>query len=246
MKSKISIDNLVKPSVVFFDLDHTLYDYDVAHFAAILKTGQRLKQLLGVSNSDFEKKLDAAKQTIKSRLGDVAASHSRIIYFKEALRLLGFGSQSLVPLELEQTYWNSYLREMKLFPNALDLLETLRVRGIPMVLITDLTTQIQLRKISYLGLESYFDAVITSEESGSEKPAAAPFELAKEHLGISISHAWFIGDNYEKDIVGAKLNLNAVTFQRVSVKDKSRLVEEFTDATFSDFQQIIDLVVRFT
>jgi putative hydrolase of the HAD superfamily len=135
---------------------------------------------------------------------------------------------------------------MKLFPNALDLLETLRVRGIPMALITDLTTQIQLRKISYLGLESYFDAVITSEESGSEKPAAAPFELAKEHLGISISHAWFIGDNYEKDIVGAKLNLNAVTFQRVSVKDKSRLVEEFTDATFSDFQQIIDLVVRFS
>ena len=243
MKSKISIQNMVKPSVVFFDLDHTLYDYDIAHEAAISKTSQRLEQLLGVSTSDFEKNLEAAKQAIKRRLGDVAASHSRIIYFKETLRLLGFGAQSLVPLELEQTYWNNFLREMTLFPNALDLLETLRIKGIPMVLITDLTTQIQLRKIAYLGLESYFDAVITSEESGAEKPSAAPFELAKEHLGISIPDAWFIGDNYSKDIVGAKLNLNAFTFLRMPGKDKSRTVEQFTDFTFSDFQEIIDIVV---
>ena len=69
-------------------------------------------------------------------------------------------------------------KDGKLFDDVLEFLDDLRLLGIPMVIVTDLTAQIQFRKIVYFGLDRYFDFVVTSEEAGQDKPNAAPFELA--------------------------------------------------------------------
>ena len=60
-----------------------------------------------------------------------------------------------------------------LMPNFLkgfsELLEEIRLLEIPIAIVTDMTAQIQFRKILYFNLDYYFDHVVTSEEAGCEK-----------------------------------------------------------------------------
>ena len=67
-------------------------------------------------------------------------------------------SQVLLALDLEQTYWRTFLANAVLFENAKDLLDDLRL-GIPTAIVTDLTAQIQFRKVIYFGLDKYFDFI---------------------------------------------------------------------------------------
>jgi putative hydrolase of the HAD superfamily len=228
----------VAPSVVFFDLDNTLYGYGKAHEAALAKSASKAFALLGLKESNFLDALNVAKKNVKQRLGNTAASHSRLLYFKEAIELSGLGPQPLAALELEQCYWSTFLASMVMFDQAFDFLEDLRISRIPMILVTDLTTQIQLRKIAYLGLEKYFDVIVTSEEAGAEKPEAAPFELANERFGALDGVVWFIGDNPEKDTLGARKHLNAVTFQRVDSSNPAGIEELQPDFSFESFAEV--------
>ena len=52
-------------------------------------------------------------------------------------------------LDFEQTYWRSFLSSSKLFSNVKDFLDDLRSASIKMAVITDLTAQIQFRKLVY-------------------------------------------------------------------------------------------------
>jgi putative hydrolase of the HAD superfamily len=105
----------------------------------------------------------------------------------------------------------------RLFPGARVLIEQLRYEKIPTALVTDMTAQIQMRKIVYFELEHAFDAVVTSEEAGAEKPDPRIFELAVKKLGLAGKSAriWMIGENAKKDIVGAREALGAVTLQKL-------------------------------
>ena len=78
---------------------------------------------------------------------------------------------------------------MKLFPNVRELLTELNKYKIKTAIITDLTSQIQFRKIIFFGLEQYFDYVVTSEESGFDKPSKYPFELALKNRNLSLKNA---------------------------------------------------------
>lgn len=227
------------PSAVFFDLDDTLYPYQPSHEHALSSVANKAKTLAGISETDFLGALDVARVRVKNRLGNSAAAHSRLIYFKETLELCGLGAQPLISLELEKSYWSSFISKMQLFEDAAEFLDDLRAHGVPMILITDLTLQIQLRKIAFLGLEKYFDVVVTSEEAGSEKPAAAPFRLALEKTGALSKQTWYVGDSSERDVVGARSNIERVTvFQRVDSKNQAGHGPEQPDYSFEEFRHL--------
>ena len=42
-----------KPSIVLFDLDNTLYDYDSAHNDAIKAVSKKVKNLLNIDEKEF-------------------------------------------------------------------------------------------------------------------------------------------------------------------------------------------------
>ena len=76
---------------------------------------------------------------------------------------------------------------------------------IKIAICTDLTAQIQHRKIMQLGLVPYIDVLVTSEEAGSEKPNERIYELTFAKLQILISdikksECLFVGDSQEKDV----------------------------------------------
>jgi len=92
---------------------------------------------------------------------------------------------------------------MALYDSVIPLLEELKNFSLQLGLITDLVADIQYKKILYLGLENFFDVVVTSEEAGREKPDPIIFQLGLQKLSLTSTQAFMVGDSYSKDIVGA-------------------------------------------
>ena len=97
-------------------------------------------------------------------------------------------------LECEQVFWREYLNYAKLYISAHDFLSYLRLRKTRIVLVTDLTTSIQLRKLAWLGLDKMFDLIITSEEAGGDKTTGCPEDLLQTYLDPLPSKIWCLGD----------------------------------------------------
>lgn len=226
------------PDAILFDTDNTLYAYDPAHSAAHKAVERKVIQTLSISEKDFNQAYMQARQDTKSRLLGTAASHSRLLYMQRMLEIIGLGSQVLLALDLEQTYWRTFLSKAILFEGVKDLLDDIRLLGIPTAIVTDLTAQIQFRKIVYFELDKYFDHIVTSEEAGFDKPRKEPFELAFEKMKPKGKCIWMIGDNPINDIQGARESLGAVTFQKLHKGIKPGIGKSKSDATFTDFSEL--------
>ena len=97
------------PEAVLFDTDNTLYYYDPADDCGIKAVRKKVNRLFGISSLDFDVAFKTARTEIKAQLGSTASSHSRLLYFQRLLEVLGFKAQLLTALDLEQTYWRTFL-----------------------------------------------------------------------------------------------------------------------------------------
>ncbi len=87
---------------------------------------------------------------------------------------------------------------------ALRVLQGLKARGWRLGLITNRSQPLEPDFLQRLGLEPFFDTVLTAAEVGIWKPDPRIFHLALEHLDVPPQRAWFVGDNYFADIQGAR------------------------------------------
>lgn len=231
------------PDAVLFDTDNTLYFYDPAHEAAHSAVRKKVVKTFSIKEDEFDQAFKEARYQIKNQLKGLASSHSRLLYMQRMLEIMGLGSQVLLALDFEQTYWRTFLSNAILFDEVRETLDDLRLLGVPTAIVTDLTSQIQFRKIVYFGLEHYFDCIITSEESGFDKPHAASFELAIKKLRPEGDCIWMIGDNAVNDIRGAKETIGALTLQKVHHGIALGENENEPDAAFNEFKELRKLLV---
>jgi putative hydrolase of the HAD superfamily len=189
------VKDITLPTSVIIDFDNTLYEYSNCHKLAMDSALSFFEEELNLTNSIIRDSLDLSRQQVKSSVGSVASSHSRILYAQQSLLNFGFGGKPALALQFEQIYWSRFMEEMKPLDGAVDFLSSLRFKRIPIILLTDLTSQIQIRKLICLGWENLFDYVITSELVGSEKMSGLPFEFVLNLLNTADKeHVWFIGD----------------------------------------------------
>lgn len=228
-----------RPSCVLLDLDNTLYAYDPCHAVAMEAVQILASDQLNLAARDFSACFADARTEIKNRLGQTAASHSRLLYFQRTLELAGFATQALMSLQMEQAYWRAFLNRAVLFDEAGEFLDDLRIAGVPVVVVTDLTAQIQLRKMIHLGLDRLVDWMVSSEETGADKPSAANFELALAKLGGVEGVVWMVGEEPRSDIGGAREAVDAVGLQKrhagVKVYDDGPFAP---DAVFDNFGEL--------
>jgi HAD superfamily hydrolase (TIGR01549 family) len=226
------------PDAILFDTDNTLYPYAPAHAAAQAAVRAKVVSTLSIKPEDFDKAFDEARKQVKTRLQHTASSHSRLLYLQRMLELMGLGSQVLWALDFEQTYWRTFLSNAHLFEGVKELLDDVRRLGIPAAIVTDLTAQIQFRKVVYLGLDHYFDYIITSEEAGYDKPHKAPFQLALEKMRPKGDYIWMIGDNPVNDIRGAREQMNASTIQKIHEDTPLGTGANAPDAAFTEYSAL--------
>ena len=225
------------PRAIVFDTDNTLYAYAPPHAKATAAVEEKAVRLLGVDMASVREAFAQARDEVKQHLGRTASSHSRLLYFQRGIEILGRKTQLVITLDLEQTYWRTFLSHCELFPGVRDFLLALRSRGIGTAIITDLTSQIQFRKIIYFGLDDCFDYVVTSEEAGADKPDAAPFRLAVTKLGLDPKDIWMIGDEPASDVAGAR-QFGMTTLLRQDRMRGGAALEGSPDLVFDSFQEL--------
>ena len=231
------------PKAIIFDTDNTLYEYAPAHKLALKSVFSKAEILLDIKKDLFEEKFKEARSEVKNRVLNQASSHSRLLYIQRTIELLGFKTQLLVTLDLEQTYWRTFLQSCNLYPNVRELLNKLNTINVKTAIVTDLTSQIQFRKIIFFGLEQYFDFVVTSEEAGVDKPNKAPFELALKKLDLFAEDCWMIGDNLDADVLGGN-DCGLITLHKYEPRRLIKYKNIIPDASFDDFNSIINLIKK--
>ena len=232
------------PDAILFDTDNTLYPYDPAHSAAQQAVREKVVSTFSIRPEEFDAAFKQAREEIKRRLQHTASSHSRLLYLQRMLEIMGLGSQVLLALDFEQTYWRTFLSNAILFDDVKDLLDDIRLLGIPTAIVTDLTAQIQFRKVVYFGLDHYFDYIVTSEEAGYDKPHAAPFKIALDKMRPKGEVVWMIGDNPVNDIQGGRETINAVTLQKVHSGTPVGTSMGAPDAAFGEFAALRRLIAQ--
>jgi FMN phosphatase YigB (HAD superfamily) len=183
------------PTMVVFDLDDTLYEYEPCNTAGKEALFRFASDELGVMSPAFEQAYTQARGNVKKRLGPTASSHSRLLYCHEAMELIGLRSEPHVALVMEQEYWRNYMLAMELRPGVADLLQALRYNDVVTAVVTDLTAQIQFRKLYHLDVAKLIDHVVCSEETALEKASLQPFELLASRVSSTVLDCvWFVGD----------------------------------------------------
>ena len=232
------------PQLVIFDTDNTLYPYAPAHKSALDAVRNKACPLLGISREQFNEAYAEARSLVKKQLKGTASCHSRLLYFQRLLELIGLRTQILMALDFEQTYWRVFLANATIFDGAKDLLDDLRLHGTITAIVTDLTAQIQFRKIIYFGLDKYFDYVVTSEEAGFDKPDPSPFEMVLEKTGELDGPIWMIGDDPTCDIKGARDAIGAICLQKRHSGVKVGTNHESPDLIFDHFNDLRGLITQ--
>lgn len=230
---------------ILIDLDDTLCNSDYTFRTFGEKAAYKvLKKPLKLKNFEmFRELLEEAKKEIKIELAGTASSHNRILYFKRLAEKRNGGLEPEVLRRAYRDYWMETYKELKLFPRVEETLEELKSRGLKLAIVSDMNTEIQLEKLHHLKIAQYFDAIVTSEEVGIEKPHPSMFHTALYRLGLLAKNVIMIGDNPNKDIVGGEA-LEIETVQIIT-RDDRKVINEGNfkpDHTIHSFSQIIEIL----
>jgi putative hydrolase of the HAD superfamily len=196
----------MKVKGVLFDLDSTLAESRPAMDRALVVTAKRMVEVAGRPGD-----VDLAV----SRLREIDREmHARRVYDRrEWLRRLAGELWPDVRLserlleEMTEGYWRIVADGQRLFPDALEALESLRRMGFRLGMVTDTdgTPRVKRWRLERLGILGMFEAVVVGgEDTPGVKPDPEPFLLAASELGLKPSACLMVGDRVETDVVGAK------------------------------------------
>ncbi len=189
-----------KFKAILLDLDNTLYSYSKAHEPALSVSLEWLGPRTGCCTDKLFDCYANARAQLHVELGGVAASHHRLLYFQRMLEIIGDGQWALTP-EVHQVYWKTYLEHMQPVEGMRQFLDS--AKEVPICLVTDFVADLQYRKMDRLGISADISYLVTSEESGVDKPHPYIFHLALRKLNATPDQVCMVGDSYEKDIIGA-------------------------------------------
>ncbi len=189
---------------ILLDIDNTLYSYDRANNIAMKQLCQYCKNQFGWEEEQTTSLVKEAGEEQKRVLNaDGAAIHNRLIRFQIMLEK---EQKPLIPyaIEMYECYWNTLLEHMEAESGVDVFFKWAREHKIRIGIATDMTAYIQYKKLEKLGVLSEIDFIVTSEEAGAEKPHPQFFKRCLEKAGCSPKECVMIGDNWNKDIIGAK------------------------------------------
>lgn len=104
--------------------------------------------------------------------------------------------------------------KLVLFDDVTPALTDLKSRGLILGLISNIDRNIT-PLLDNLGLSSLLQVVVTSRDSGFNKPQPEIFHEALRQAGVQALESMYVGDQYQMDIVGAsKAGLKGVLLDR--------------------------------
>ncbi len=191
---------------LFFDLDHTLWDYD-QNVKTSLTELYETYSLKNYGKFSAEQLVDKFFRVNKQfwHLYDhkkIDKDFLREQRFRTVFKELDFSDMDLA-FQFGEDYVNLCPTKTAVMPGAIELL-TYLAEKYPMHIITNGFDEIQSVKIKCSGLEKFFANVITSQTAGARKPSPQIFEYAMQATGATAATSIMVGDNLVTDIGGAR------------------------------------------
>lgn len=191
---------------IFFDLDHTLWDFETNSREALhdLFVKDGLEQACKAPYSEFIKAYEAINHRYWQLYGEQKVTKEELRYkrFHDAFVHFGYDNETLA-----RQWADDYLRlspyKTNLVHGSLDVLDHLKEKY-TLHLITNGFIEVQNIKLDHSRLRPYFQNIIISEEHGFNKPDVRIFRLAEALSAAKPEECLMIGDNYETDITGAQ------------------------------------------
>lgn len=224
---------------IIFDLDNTIYDYDVCHNAALNATFSFITENADCQTDHVRLKsmYNEISQLNKHELQNTASSHNKSIYFKQLIEQLNMNMEYFEPIN--ETYWNVFYENIKCNRGILEFIEWNHRKGIKIGILTDYETEYQIRKLQKLNLLSYISAIVTSEEVGVEKPSCKMFQTIIQKMNINKTDVIMIGDNYKKDICGAA-NMGILGLWYNVASDSDNVQRDSSHFIFNNYVKLLD------
>ena len=213
---------------VFFDLYHTLVRYEPPQEELEAKA---LKDFgIDVSPEVLRRPLVAANEFIyqeiaRRPLSQRSQEEKMALYAQyQGIVLKEAGIEAGEKLVLGMLgKMQQFKMKLVLFDDVAPALNDLKGRGLILGLISNVERDITAT-LNELGLPSWLDVVVTSQESGFVKPQPEIFQEALRRAGVQPSEAMYVGDQYQVDVIGA----NGAGMKGVLL-DRGGYFEEITD-----------------
>ncbi len=189
---------------LFFDLDHTLWDYETCSQETLTELWQLYElKSKGVKIKSFLLKFQEINDQLwdqyhKGKIGKDAIRNDRFPAIFQALEL----TDEKIALAMQANYLQICPTKPHLIEGAMEVLDSLSGKY-SLHIITNGFDEIQGTKLASGGIQHYFDEIITSGKAGYQKPDKRIFEYALETTGATVVTSLMIGDNPFTDIEGA-------------------------------------------
>lgn len=188
---------------VFFDLDHTLWDFDRNSSLAFERVFQTHKVQLEVSKFIREYEPINLRYWKKFRDEEITKEELRRGRLIDALKIFELD----YPLSFIDLMATSYIDELPLdnhlFCGSIELLDYLFPKY-RLHIITNGFGEVQHTKLKNSDIYKYFETITTSEDVGVKKPNPIIFNTALSNASTKANRSIMIGDNLEADIYGAR------------------------------------------
>lgn len=199
-------DGMQKYKHLFFDLDHTLWDFDANARTTLEQLHRDLKLAdRGVHDFDlFHKNYLAHNEKLweRYRKGHIRQDELRLKRMWLALLDFRIADETLTK-EMSDLFLQLLPTRTVLFPDTEDVLQYLTDKGYGLHLITNGFEETQRSKLHHSGLQPYFKEIVTSECSNSLKPEKEIFDYALRTTGAMANESIMIGDSLDVDVIGA-------------------------------------------
>lgn len=205
----MKIDNI---SHVFFDLDHTLWDFDKNSALTFEKIFELNK--IGVNLEEFLEvyvpiNFNYWKLYREDKIDKASLRYGRL---NDAFNVLNVEVKTSMIYKLSEDYIKYLSTFNHLFEGTIEILDYLKPKY-NLHIITNGFKEVQQGKLNKANIDHYFQTVTNSEMVGVKKPNPKIFNHALTMAKATPENSVMIGDNYEADIMGAlNLGLEAICF----------------------------------
>lgn len=197
---------------VFFDLDHTLWDFERNSALTYQLLFERFE--VEVSLERFLEHYVPLNFLFWKAFREGRISKEKLRYerLKTVFERMALPVSDRLIHQLSEAYIENLSAQTHLLPNCMEVLQYLKGKY-KLHIITNGFEEVQARKLRNSGIEHFFTEVVNSDRAGVKKPDPRIFTMAIEAAGIEPGSGIMIGDSFEADILGARsVGLQALHF----------------------------------
>ncbi len=187
---------------IFFDLDHTLWDFDKNSELAFDKIFEDF--FPEINTQEFSKIYAPINQACWKlyQKDQITSEELRYQRLKQSFDALNQKVSDNQIQEIAIKYIELLPQNNHLFEGAIETLEYLKPKY-NLHIITNGFEKVQYLKIENSGIASYFSTITNSEMAGVKKPNPKIYEFALSLAKTKKAASVMIGDSIEADVLGA-------------------------------------------